>query len=472
MALMLLAGCKKTAPTTDPTLKDILFENGTTLGNGDAEFEIKGTYTLPKGTYSMKGWIYICNGAKLTILPGTVIKGDKETKAALIAERGGQLIAQGTADDPIVFTSAQPAGKRRPGDWGGIILCGKARNNQTEMMIEGGPRSMHGGTDDADNSGILSYVRVEFAGYPFATDQEINGVTFGSVGSGTKVDHVQVSYSNDDSFEWFGGAVNCKYLIAYKGWDDEYDTDNGFSGKIQFCLGVRDPMIADQSASNGFESDNNATGSDAKPVTSCIFSNMTFIGPKFQNPAFANTSDYINGGSLNPQNGSRLGQFQAAIQIRRNSNLSCFNSVMAGYPVGIIIENDKGSATQQAATAGTFKIGSVTLANMTILGSDKNKSFVDGYTDNASNPDPNKESFSSTYFKSMKGNQYLADDASLKLNSSYMPLDGSPLLGSADFSDTMLSTGFVKVGYRGAFSSATDNWTAKWTNFDPQNTAY
>ena len=145
----------------------ILFTNGkedlggTEIGNGDAEFVFKGKQTLKKGTYTLKGWVYIADGAELTIEPGTVIKGDKVTKAALIAERGGKLIAKGTQTEPIVFTSAQPKGSRRPGDWGGVILCGKAQNNQQEMQIEGGPRTKHGGNDDADNSGVLSYVRIE-----------------------------------------------------------------------------------------------------------------------------------------------------------------------------------------------------------------------------------------------------------------------------------------------------------------------
>ena len=240
---------------------------GTVIGNGDQQLVFNGKQTLKKGVYTLKGWVYICDGAELTIEPGTVIKGDKATKAALIVERGGKLIAQGTADAPIVFTSAQAPGQRRPGDWGGVIICGKAKNNQKEMQIEGGPRTKHGGNDDADNSGVLSFVRIEFAGYPFKADQEINGLTLGSVGSGTKIDHVQVSYSNDDSFEWFGGAVNCKYLVAYKGWDDDFDTDNGFSGKVQFGLSVRDPKIADQSQSNGFESDNCADGAQVPPYT-------------------------------------------------------------------------------------------------------------------------------------------------------------------------------------------------------------
>ena len=148
----------------------------------------------------LEGWVYVAAGAELTIEPGTVIRGDKQTKSALIVERGGKLIAEGTASQPIVFTSGEAKGQRKPGDWGGLILCGKAPNNAGDQQIEGGPRSHHGGTDAADNSGVLSYVRIEFAGYPFETDKEINGLTLGSVGSGTRIDHVQVSYSNDDSF--------------------------------------------------------------------------------------------------------------------------------------------------------------------------------------------------------------------------------------------------------------------------------
>ena len=189
--------------TTDGGLKacnHILFANskenanGTEIGNGDQEFVFTGKQTLKKGTYLLKGWVYIANGAQLTIEPGTLIKGDKQTKAAIIVERGGKLIAQGTPSQPIVFTSEQEKGQRKPGDWGGIILCGKAPNNQSEMQIEGGPRTKHGGNVSDDNSGIVSYVRIEFAGYPFDKDKEINGLTFGSVGSGTQIDHVQVSY--------------------------------------------------------------------------------------------------------------------------------------------------------------------------------------------------------------------------------------------------------------------------------------
>lgn len=453
--------------------------NGTVIGNGDKEFIFKGKKTLKKGTYLMKGWIYIADGSELTIEPGTIIKGEKESAASLIVEPGGKLFAQGTATQPIVFTSAQAKGSRKPGDWGGLIICGKGTNNKGILgqQIEGGPRTKHGGTDANDNSGVLSYVRVEFAGYPFQKDKEINGITFGSVGSGTQVDHLQVSYSNDDSFEWFGGNVNCRYLVAYNGWDDEFDTDNGYSGKVQFGLSIRHPRIADTSQSNGFESDNDADGSLTEPFTSAVFSNITFVGP-IGRDGFENTPDYINGGDFFPQNGSALGKFQAAMQIRRSSHLACFNSVAIGYPIGIIIDAEKGG-TQEYAKAGALKLQNIFLAGMDITGSDANKRYTDDLYDAVQKTviDAEKESYSSTYFKAQPGNRIFPQAADLmlskagKLDVNCYPQASSPLLGAANFSDALLSSWFEKVSYIGALSS-NDNWLDNWTEFDPQNADY
>ncbi len=451
--------------------------NGSIIGNGDQEIVFKGKQTLKKGTYTLKGWVYIADGAELTIEPGTIIKGDKATKAALIVERGGKIHATGTATAPIVFTSAQPAGSRRPGDWGGVILCGKAQNNQKEMQIEGGPRTKHGGNDNADNSGEFEYARIEFAGYPFKPDQEINGLTMGSVGSGTKIDHVQVSYSNDDSFEWFGGDVNCKYLIAYKGWDDDFDTDNGFSGKVQFGLAVRDPQIADQSQSNGFESDNCADGAQVPPYTTATFSNITFVGPRAA-ADFQNTSDYITAGDYFPNNGSGLGRFQAAMQIRRSSRLNCVNSVITDWPIGLIIDGEKGDTPAQAANNG-FKLQNIYMTNAQIIGSDANKCYEDkeyDFTKKAVKSD-SKQSYSHTFFMAQQGNKYFDKTSSLMLTDNrqmpvgvpFMPQTGSPLFGAQNF--TGLDSWFTNVTYIGAFN-ANDNWMDGWTNFDPQNTLY
>lgn len=470
--------------TTDGGLKacdHILFaqdgsENasGTQIGNGDKEFVFTGKQTLKKGIYQLKGWVYVADGAELTIEPGTIIRGDKQTMAALIVERGGRLVAQGSAAEPIVFTSAQAAGNRRPGDWGGIILCGRAKNNQTEQQIEGGPRTKHGGNDDADNSGVLSYVRIEFAGYPFQKDKEINGLTMGSVGQGTKIDHVQVSYSNDDSFEWFGGTVNCDHLIAYKGWDDDFDTDNGFSGRVQFGLSVRDSRIADTSQSNGFESDNCADGAQVSPYTTATFSNITFVGPR-ADASFQNSDSYITAGQYFPNNGSALGKFQAAMQIRRSSRLNCVNSVITDWPIGLLLDGEKGNTVAQAK-AGTLRLQNIYMANVGVVGTDANKVYDDVLYDAASKTvlDASQTSYSHTFFLSQTGNKVFDSTSDLMLSDTkgvgvaFMPLAGSPLFGAASFSGL---TGFTTVSYIGAFDQ-NDSWLDGWTCFDPQSANY
>ena len=442
--------------------KGILF-NGKELGNGTQNFHFTGDVSLEKGTYIMKGWIYVDAGAKLRIPAGTIIKGDKQTMATLIVEPGGYVEMKGTKDAPIVMTSAQPAGQRHPGDWGGLIICGKARNNQGTQQIEGGPTTIHGGNNDADNSGVYQYIRVEFAGYPFDTDKEINGITFGSVGSGTTIDHLQVSYSNDDSYEWFGGTVNCQYLVAYIGWDDEFDTDDGFRGTVQYGLSIRDLRIADTSQSNGFESDNNASGAETTPFTTATFKNITFIGPRTaKNSDFSNTSDYINAGSVFPDNGSKLGRFQAAMQIRRSSKLNVENALAVGYPVGLIIDGEKGNTVKYAKEGG-FALKNLIFAGMDVIGTDKNKVYEDYLYDYATaTEDRNTVSYSHTFFLSESTNKVM-DVAALNLTD-------PGKTGQNYCPSVALSDG--KGGYIGAFRNASDNWLEGWPNFDPQNTVY
>jgi hypothetical protein len=484
--LLIASSCEKIEPVTPPVDEEQIIFNGNQIGSGVQEFEITKDHTLKKGSYLLKGWVYVTSGATLTIEPGTIIKGDKDTKAALIVERGGKIIAQGSASLPIVFTSAQPAGSRKPGDWGGVVICGKSSNNKNEMIIEGGPRSKHGGNDDEDNSGVLSYVRIEFAGYPFKADQEINGLTLGSVGSGTKIDHIQVSYSNDDSFEWFGGTVNAKYLISYHGWDDDFDTDSGFRGNIQFGLIVRNPKIADKSISNGFESDNNSDAPNQLPITRPVFSNITLIGAVGQDPNFINNTSYIDGGIFNPNNGSKLGQHQSGIQIRRGSNLHLYNSVIAGFPVGIMICNDKGSQTQSAADDGRIGLKNNFIAQVGIIGSDKDASFKDSLSTDASTFDKSAaESFSSSFYKRIAnknevvetiGDLILKQPNSLLGAANWGPASGSPLTGKSSlFTETLLQSSFFdKVDFIGGFRSdaQSDNWTLGWANFNPQETNY
>lgn len=399
--------------------------------------------------YFLSGFVYVKNNATLTIEPGTIIKGVSGTKGSLIIERGSKIIARGTETKPIIFTSDKPKGQRGYGDWGGLVICGKAPTNKHDNgtgvgIAEGGIGSNYGGNDAADNSGALQYVRIEFAGIPLTStaNSEINGLTLYSVGSETTIDHIQVSYSGDDSFEWFGGTVNAKYLVAFRGWDDDFDTDNGYTGNVQFFVSLRDPASADQSQSNGFESDNDADGSTLTPVTAAIFTNGTMIGP------LATPSTTIN--SL----------YRNAMHLRRGTRFSVYNTVFAGYPTGLYIDGQKGDSPAQA-NANVLQIENCVMAGMT-------NNYNTTYMTDAE----------AWFTNSSRNNQVMATNDMLQITNpfsltapNFLPISGSPLLGGALFTNTRLTSSFfTKVNYRGAFG--TSSWIADWCNFDPQNTDY
>jgi hypothetical protein len=284
--------------------------------------------TTWSGVVKLMNKVYVKNNATLTIAPGTIIRGDKLTQGSLIITRGAKIMADGTAANPIIFTSNEAVGARNEGDWGGLVILGLAKNNQPGGVanIEGivpTTDSQYGGNFDNDNSGILRYVRVEFAGIALEPNKEINGITFGSVGNLTTIDYVQVSFSGDDSFEWFGGTVNCKHLVAYRGLDDDFDCDFGFRGKVQFALSIRDKDLYDAPGdSNAFECDNDAAGSTATPKTRPIFSNVTLVGPKGNGTTALPTGE----------------KFEKAFRLRRNSAVSVLNSLVTGWEKGLSIE--------------------------------------------------------------------------------------------------------------------------------------
>jgi len=327
------SGCRKIEVDGSTTNTTTTSSNESTILEG----RITENRTLKaQYTYKLRGLVYVTNGAVLTIEPGTKIVGENGRNGGLIITRNAKLNADGTADKPIIFTSEAATPQR--GDWAGVVLLGNAPTNASFNgqagigEIEGGINNsegmgLYGGTNPADNSGILHYVRIEYAGYAFLPDKEINGLTFGGVGNQTVVDYIQVSYANDDSFEWFGGTVNCKHLISFRTLDDDFDTDNGFAGKVQFGIALRDSSVADVSNSEAFESDNDANGSSLTPQTSAVFSNMTVLGPKVNNTSIGNS------------------KFLAGAQIRRNSSISIINSIIAGWPQGLIIDASKGVPT-------------------------------------------------------------------------------------------------------------------------------
>jgi len=401
--------------------------------------------------YLLRGFVTVEDGATLTIEPGTVIYGEKETKGSLIIKRGGKIYANGTKERPIVFTSAQPKGQRAAGDWGGVIILGRAPINVPggTAVIEGGlgDDGIYGGDNPDDSSGVFRYVRIEFPGIAYAPDNEINGLTLGGVGRKTLIEYVQVSYSGDDSFEWFGGNVNAKYLVAYKGLDDDFDTDFGYSGKVQFALAIRDPNIADISGSNGFESDNDGSGSTNTPRTSAIFSNVTFIGPMPD----TNFTGY------NPN-------YRRGAHLRRSTRLSFYNSIIAGWPVGILLD---GSNVVNDARNDTLQIKNVVIAGV------KSANTV---TTNVSGFDAK-----SWFLSASNNNLILPTVGDLKLvdpfnfsNPNPIPRSDSPVLNRADFTNPRLRDPFfVPVNWVGAFGpNESERWDLGWTNYDPQNTDY
>lgn len=288
--------------------------------------------------YLLQGTVFVDSLVTLTIEAGTVVRGDANTViSALVIQRGAKLFANGTPCNPIVFTSSKAIGARVKGDWGGLIIEGRALNNLgTEVPIEGigatNPRARHGGSIPNDNSGSLTYARIEYAGFVIATNNEMNSLTLGSVGSGTTIHHVQCSFGLDDAFEWFGGSVNCTHLVAYRGLDDDFDTDNGYSGTVQFALGVKDPAVADVpavSTSEGWESDNNGTAPfTLTPKTSAKFYNVTQIG------AFRCGSNA--GGITQPT----ADGFRRGARLRRNTELKIYNSILMNNWRGLIMDAD------------------------------------------------------------------------------------------------------------------------------------
>ncbi len=315
--------------------------------------------TLTAGTpWTVKNQYIIASGRKLTVNPGAIVKGDKATKGVIIIQPGGQLIAEGTAAQPIIFTSSQPIGERDRGDWGGIVWLGNAFVNQTPdangrgPAVEGiSPQQYYGTPSTSDvNSGVnnqdngkLRYARIEYAGIELTPNNETNGLTMGGLGSATQINYVQVSYGGDDAFEWFGGTVDAKYLVSFATWDDDFDTDFGWRGRVQFGVSVRAPFIADQSGSTAFESDSqgnaNAIGSictdtEKSGCTQGVFSNMTVYGPR----------EYSRGIS---------GSYTRAIHIRRRTAVTIANSVITGFLSGVQLD-DVGTPGNYGITGNTL----------------------------------------------------------------------------------------------------------------------
>ena len=331
-----------------------VFSCETELGGGEGVIGVPTTTTLSGNinttttltsdkVWTLKGYVYVTDGAKLIIQPGTTIISDVAEKGALCIERGAQIIAEGTSTKPIIFTSGKAVGERSPGDWGGIIILGKAKTNRSsEPTIEGGIGRAFGGTNDADNSGVLKYVRIEYAGIAAMPNSEINALTLGGVGSGTIIENVQTVYANDDAFEFFGGTVNAKNLYAYATADDDFDFDFGYTGTITNGVAKRDPQFVDSGdAGNGVECDNDGTGSSAQPTTHPKLLNMILVGPNVS---------------------SALANHNLGLRFRRATQFTMKNSVVWGWMKGgLSLESNEtaqfvkdGTSVFEGNSVGTF----------------------------------------------------------------------------------------------------------------------
>lgn len=411
---------------------------------------ISGTRTLSSDTaYVLVGFVNVTNGGIIRIPPGTLIYGDSASAGTLIINRGGKIFADGQPNRPIVMTSKKSIGQRRSGDWGGVIICGVAGTNLPgdSAAIEGAGTIFGPGAsfprNDQDSSGVMRYVRIEFSGIPFSPNNEINGLTMGGVGSRTVIENIQVSYNNDDSFEWFGGTVNGRYLIAYKGLDDDFDTDNGFRGKLQFLLAVRDPNVADVSQSNGFEADNNATGSGAAPRSNPTVSNLTSIGPMVDSNSVVSSL------------------YRRAAHLRRATLYGIYNTVMMGWPIGLFID---GAASASGAMNDSLQIRhsvfagrQSTLVTTNAAGFNVTSWYATPAFANATYPNPADVQLMNPW-----GTGNAIDPR---------PAVASPLLSGGTFDGRLAGDPFFQVvSFRGAFGS--DRWDLPWAEYDPQNVDY
>lgn len=298
---------------------------------------ISGTHNLSADTvYTLSGLVQVEEGATLNIEAGTTILGDTDiTPTLLFVARGGRIVANGTADAPIVFTSERPAGSRAAGDWGGVMINGRSLCNLgSDPCISEGVAQPYGGNVLDDDSGVLRYVRIEFAGYEVSFGNELNGLTLNGVGSGTEIDHIQVNVGLDDGIELFGGTVNISHALITNASDDSFDYCCGWQGRGQFWIAQQDPNDAD----TGFEVDSNEADNDATPRVNPTLYNVTLIGKGSTGTA---------------------GESTRGVHYRRGAAGTLANFVVLGFEVGLDIDN---TATYEQCAAGEFVLTSAIFA--------------------------------------------------------------------------------------------------------------
>ncbi|MGH7560721.1 MAG: fibronectin type III domain-containing protein [Gemmatimonadales bacterium] len=413
--------------------------------------------------YRLTGFIHVANGATLTLEPGTVIEGDfNVVGSSLFVLRGARIVANGTATQPIVFTSSRPVGQRQAGDWGGLIIVGNGIINRAAPVIlegtggTGNPQVDYaGGTNNADDSGVLRYVRVEFAGYATAPDQELNSFTFAAVGSGTTMDHLEALNGLDDSFEWFGGAVDGKHFVSYNSGDDHFDMSEGYVGRLQFLIAYQNiAVIPRPQAGNisndpqGIENDgcngtNCTNGQNSTPLTVPLIANFTLVGP----PAGVNNQ------------GSGL----VGMMLRRGTGGYYVNGVATRWGRAAISLRDQ--TTLDRATAGDLVLNNLHLAENAVTFQPASGTTVQGTVDLTANAIEVAAGGTATaLFTALPASP--TGPAQLD----WMPATGAAIRtgGLAAFSGavaTKAGTFVTGTAFRGAADPAGAKWWEGWTNY-------
>lgn len=451
LAVAFATSCKKDIDSSDEQKPLVIGASVDTLVG-----EITVNTTVTRETY-LKGIVFVKPGVTLTVNAGVTIKGSlggitpdlvnfENNKGTLIVEKGGRLNAVGTPTAPIVWTSPNPAGSRAVGDWGGIVLLGNApiitRDNTTSNIYEAfktstpDARFSYGGSNASDNSGNIAYNRIDFGGgIVLLPNQEVNGLTFAGVGSGTTVHHVEVSNNGDDGFEFFGGTVNVDHLISYSNRDDDFDFDEAYNGRLQFIIAYRTDL-ADAFGSEMIESDNNGAGQDFGLNTTPFIANATLIGP---------TSLVTRGG---------VGSFDGAIYVRRQSRIRLANSLVAGQAFPSVIASTP-------STDASFLLPTLDADASPVVYNIFESQSATPVVKDANEGNPIGTVVNTPLYNYLaapaNANSAVANFAAFKLDGTLKPLAGSPAL-SGGFN--LSSYGFVGTTQRGAVLT-NDVWTAQ-----------
>jgi hypothetical protein len=453
-----VSGSKQSQPSSETaiTLPDLAL----TVVNADIATNT--TWTADK-KYRLSGFIHVAAGATLTIQPGTIIEGDFNVLgSSLFVLRGARIVANGTATQPIVFTSSQPAGQRRAGDWGGLILVGSGIINRGDPVILEGTNTgannpavnYAGGTNNADNSGSLRYVRVEFAGYATAPDAELNSFTFAAVGSGTVLEYLQSLNGLDDSFEWFGGAVDGKYLVSYNSGDDHFDISEGYVGRLQHLIAFQQIQVVPRPLAGnvsqdpqGIENDgcagaNCANGQNSQPYNVPLIANFTLVGP----PAGVNNQ------------GSGL----VGMMLRRGTGGYYVNGVVARWGRAAISLRDQ--PTLDRVTGGDLILKNVLLAENAVTFQAASGSTVQGTVDAVANAVDANAATTTSLFTVFPA----APTSGASFDWSLSTASAARTGGLAAFTGALATKAgaFVTATpYRGAVDPTGPKWFQGWTNY-------